>query len=121
MHSALWTAQVVLALLFVSGAVMKFMPIEKMAVKMPWMGQIPVLAVRFFGVIDLLGAAGLILPSLLRVKPQLTAWAAMGIVALMTCAIVFHISRGEISVIGFNIVCAVMALFIAWGRFTKLP
>jgi hypothetical protein len=34
----------------------------------------------------------------------------------MLCAIVFHISRGEASVIGFNIFLAALAIFIAWGR-----
>ena len=82
---------------------MKFMPIEKMAPKMPWMGQVPVINVRLLGVLELGAVAGLTLPMLLNIEPQLTFWAAIGIIALMICAIVFHISRGEKSVIGFNI------------------
>lgn len=113
----LWIAQVILALFFIIGAVMKFMPIEKISAMMPWMGQVPVLAVRLLGIIDMLGAGGLILPSLLRIKPQLTAWAAVGIILMMVCAIVFHVSRGEGSVTGVNVFSIIIAGFVAWGRF----
>ena len=64
---------------------------------------------------------GLILPALLRTKPGLTPIAALGIIALMLCASVFHISRGEGSAIGVNVVFAIIAAFIAWGRFKKVP
>jgi hypothetical protein len=118
-HVFLWVAQVILAVFFIMGAVLKFQSIDKTAVMMPWVGQVPSLVVRLLGIIDLLGAAGLILPLLLRIKPQLTAWTAVCIIALMICAIVFHVSRGEAAVIGFNIFCVVVAAFIAWGRFKK--
>jgi len=42
-------------------------------------------------------------------------------VLLMISAITFHVSRGESSVIGFNIMIMVMAGFVAWGRNKKLP
>ena len=88
---------------------------------MPWTGQVPKLVVRLLGMIDFLAAIGLILPALLRIKPQLTPWAAVGIIVLMFCAIIFHISRGEASVIGVNVFCGVLAGFIGWGRFMKAP
>jgi len=87
---------------------------------MPWTGQVPELVVRLLGIIDLLGAIGLILPALLRIKPQLTFWAALGIIALMICAIIFHVSRGEVSVIGINVFSIIIAGFIAWGRFRQV-
>lgn len=43
----------------------------------------------------------------------------MGIVGLMVCASIFHITRGEASLIGVNIIFAVIAGFIAWGRLVK--
>lgn len=115
----LWVAQVILALSLLSGAIMKFMPIEKIAPIMAWMGQLPPLTVRLLGVIDLLGAIGLILPSLLHINPKLVPITAIAICVLMICAIVFHVSRGEASVIGVNITYVAIAAFIAWGRFTK--
>ena len=121
MHLSLWVAQVLLALSLMMGTVLKFMPIEKVSVMMPWTGQVPVLVVRLLGIIDLLGALGLILPALLRIKPQLTPLAALCTISLMLSAIVFHVSRGEASVIGFNVFSAFIATFIAWGRFKKAP
>lgn len=120
-HISLWVAQILLALFLIMGTVLKFQPVEKTAAMMPWVGQVPSLVVRLLGVVDLLGAAGLVLPLLLRIQPQLTAWAAVGAIALMVCAIIFHVSRGEAAVIGFNILCVILAAFIAWGRFKKAP
>jgi len=119
MHIALWIAQIVLAVLLLSGFIMKFLPIEKISVMMPWTGQVPELVVRLLGVIDLLGAVGLTLPVLFRIKPELTSWAALGIIALMICAIIFHVSRGEVSAIGINVFSIIIAGFIVWGRFQK--
>lgn len=121
-HIILWVAQVALAVSLVWAAAMKlFQPIDKLAAMWPWAGQVPVALVKFTGIIDLLGAIGLILPSLLRNNPKLTPIAAIGIMVLMVCASIFHIARGEASVIGVNIVFAGIAAFIVWGRFTKVP
>lgn len=120
-HVTLWVAQVTLAALFITGSIMKFQPIETISAMMPWTGQVPAWIVRLLGLIDLLAAVGLILPSLLRMKPQVTTWTALGIIALMFSAIIFHVSRGEASVIGVNIISAIIALFIAWGRSKKAP
>ncbi len=122
LHIALWVAQILLALLFLMGARMKFMtPIEELAAQMPWMGQVSPVFLKFTGVLDALAGIGLIFPALLRIKPILTPWAAVGAAALMVCATVFHVSRGEASVIGLNVVAALMAVFVAWGRFVKAP
>jgi hypothetical protein len=34
---------------------------------------------------------------------------------------VFHISRGEFGAIGFNLMLALLAGLVAWGRFKKAP
>jgi hypothetical protein len=122
LHIILWVAQAVLAATIVWAAMMKlFDPIEKLSAMWPWTGQIPILLVKLTGVIDLLGAFGLILPALLRINPKLTPIAAVCIIILMVCASTFHLMRGEASVIGVNIVFALIAAFIAWGRFKKAP
>lgn len=117
MIKALWIAQVALAASLIWAAFMKlFSPIEKLSAMWPWAGEVPVALVKCNGIIDLLAALGLILPALLRIRPKLTAITAMGVVALMVCAGIFHIVRGEAAVIGGNIVFAIIATFIAWGR-----
>ncbi len=122
MHLTLWAAQVALAVSFVWAAAMKlFQPIQLLATMWPWTGEVPVAVVKFTGIIDLLGALGLILPSLLAIKPKLTPIAALSIIALMISASIFHITRGEVSVVGVNIMFASVAVFVAWGRIKQVP
>ena len=117
LHITLWIAQVLLAAILIWAAGMKlFQPIEELAMMWPWTGQVSPALVKLTGIIDILGALGLILPSLLRIKPNLTPIAAIGVIALMVCASIFHIVRGEAAAIGVNIVFALVAGFIAWGR-----
>lgn len=117
LHIALWAIQITLATCLVWAAYMKlFQPLEKLSAMWPWTGQVPIAMVKATGLIDLLGALGLILPTWLHIKPILTPIAALGVVILMACASIFHISRGETSVIGINMVFAAMAIFVAWGR-----
>jgi putative oxidoreductase len=73
------------------------------------------------GVCELLGAIGLILPSLLRVQPKLTGLSVIGVALIMLFALVFRISKGEISIIGMNVLLGLIAIFIAWGRLYKTP
>ncbi|WP_338870823.1 DoxX family protein [Spirosoma sp. SC4-14] len=114
--------QFILAASFVWAAWMKlFQSIGSLSAMWPWTGQVPLGLVKFTGIVDFLGAMGLLLPSLLRIRPGLTPLTAMAILVLMLCASIFHIMRGEASLIGANIVFASMAAFIAWGRFTKAP
>ena len=35
--------------------------------------------------------------------------------------VTFHVSRGDVSVIGMNILFAVLSLFVYWGRTKKVP
>ena len=76
---------------------------------------------RFIGIAELLGAVGLILPALTHIVPSLTAIAAVGLVLVMVCAIIFHISRKEYPNIGINAILLVLAAFVAYGRFVLMP
>lgn len=116
MNSSLWILQTLLAVTFIWAGVMKiFRPNE---LPFPWIKNSPNLAV-ITGVIDLFAGIGIIFPALLRTHPQLTIYAAYGIIVLMIAASIFHISRGEAKDIGVNIVIIVLASFIAWGRQKK--
>ncbi len=117
----LWTAQIILSgSLLWSGSVKLFQSIEELKTMWPWTGEVSPKFVKLTGVFDLLGAFGLILPALLRFKPVLIPWSAIGIILLMIAGGVFHVSRGETEQIGVNIMFAVFAGLIAWGRF-KMP
>jgi len=119
LNITLWIAQILLSASMLWASAMKlFQPVEKLAAMWPWAGQVSPILVKFTGIVDLLGALGLILPALIH-KPKLISFTAMAIIVLMICASIFHIARGEASVIGVNVVFAGLAVFIAWGRFTK--
>ena len=122
LHITLWIAQVILAAMFLMSGFMKLsQPIDQLSKMLPWAAQVPEALVRFIGVAEVLGAVGLILPSLLRIKPKLTPIAAVGLALVMLFAVVFHISRGETPMIGMNFILIAIAAFIAWGRFKKAP
>lgn len=121
LNITLWIAQALIALTLIWGAYAKLLqPIEETAKMMPWVLDNPGL-VKLTGIIDLLGGLGIILPAAFRIQPKLTVLAAYGVIALMIAASVFHISRGEASLIGMNIFFLVLAVFVAWGRTKKAP
>lgn len=122
LNGGLWTAQVVLALMFGMAGVMKStQPIAELAEKMVWPGAVPEGLVRFIGLAEFLGAVGLVLPAATRIKPLLTPLAAAGLVTIMALAAVFHLMRGEFGGIGFNFVLGSVAAFVAWGRYRRAP
>jgi hypothetical protein len=120
LHIALWIVQGVLALTFVGTGLWKLVtPVPELAAKMPWMGQVSPSFLYGTAVLDILGGLGVLLPSVTRIKPGLTVLAALGCVAFMLGAIVFHFSRGEGASTPFNFLLVALALFVAWGRRSK--
>ena len=121
-HILLWIAQILLSLcLSWAGIVKLFQPVEQLKMMWPWTGEVSQVFVKLIGIIDLLGALGLLIPPLFRFKPVLTPIAAIGIILLMITASIFHICRGESSQIGFNIVVAVISAFVVYGRLKLVP
>src|ERR1700681_392315 len=102
MTIVLWIVQGLLALAFLLAGVMKtFMPLEGLKKNMAWVGNVPAGLVRFIGIVEILGALGLIL--------------------VMVSAVVFHATRKEYSNIGANIVLLLLAAFIAVGYLAWVP
>src|SRR3989442_3981849 len=91
MGYALWIVQALLAAVFLfAGGAKLVLPLDKLTgpVAMPgWF-------LRFIGVCEVLGAIGLILPGLLRIRPGLTPLAAAGLVIIMIGATVSSLIGG---------------------------
>ena len=122
MKITLWMVQVLLATMFLMAGFMKLTtPIADLATQMPWVNDFLESMVRFIGAVEMLGAIGLILPSLLRVKPILNRLAALGLATVMIVAAIYHALKGEFAAICFNFVLGALALFVAWGRYQKVP
>lgn len=116
LHILLWVAQGLLSAALLWATATKLLkPAGELSTMWPWTAEHRGL-VMFTAILDLVGASGLILPGILRIWPQLTRYAAYGILLLMIIASIFHISRGEAHLIGINVVFAAIAAFIAWGR-----
>ena len=122
LHIILWVAQIILGGMFIMAGVMKStQPIVDLSKSVPWTANVPLALIRLIGVSELLGGIGLILPSLLRIKPIFTPVAAIGILLIMVFAMVYHVVSGETNVVGINIAFGAVAAFIAWGRLKKAP
>src|SRR5207249_8754451 len=94
MNAALWIAQVLLALLFLfAGGIKLVLPLEALKGPVP----LPGLFLRFLGVCEVLGAIGLVLPGLLRIRPGLTALAAAGLVIIMIGATTITLASGPVA------------------------
>jgi putative oxidoreductase len=118
----LWITQLLLAINFgISGYMKSRYSIEVLQMYAPWTPDVPFALVRFIGTVELLGALGLILPALTRVKPGLTALAAAFLSLTMVFAIGFHLARGESASMVFPLILGLMAAFVAWGRRYKAP
>lgn len=117
LNIALWAAQVLLAAAYgLFGSMKATKPLAELSVMMKWIPDFPPMFVRGLGVVEVLGAIGLILPALTRIAPRLTFVTACCIVVHQLCAITLHLLRGEAGVLGLNLVLISLALFIAWGR-----
>jgi len=118
MTYALWIVQGLLALLFLWAGGMKLvLPVEAMTEQMP----LPGLFLRFIGVAEVLGALGLILPGLLRLRPALTPLAAGGLVLIMIGATVLTLVGGAVAMALFPLVVGLLAAFVAYGRWRLAP
>lgn len=118
MTYALWVVQALLALVFLFAGVSKLiMPIEEMTKDI----QMPGAFLRFIAVFEILGALGLILPSLLRIRPGLTPLAAAGLVIIMIGATVVSLMIGTVVMALMPFVVGLLAAFVAYGRWRLAP
>ena len=123
MNIALWIIQVLLALLFLfAGGTKLVMTIEAMrAMGSPNQILLPGLFIRFIGVCEVLGALGLILPGLLRIRPALTPLAAIGLVILMIGAVALTIVGDGIGPAVVPFIVMLLLVFVAYGRSRLAP
>jgi hypothetical protein len=76
---------------------------------------------RFIGVAEVLGAIGLILPGLLRIRPGLTPLAAAGLVIIMIGATVVTLAGGDVVAALISVVVGLLSAFVAYGRWRLAP
>jgi hypothetical protein len=115
----LWTAQTLAALLFLFAGSMKFiMPVEKMQ-----QGPIilPVAFMYFIGACECLGALGLLLPGMFRIRTWLTPLAAAGLTAIMIGATTITIVAMGVAAAALPAIVGIVTVWIAYARSSVLP
>jgi len=122
MTYVLWIVQALLALLFLfTGGIKLVLPLEMLTEGSPLPGWF----VRFIGVVEVLGAIGLILPGLLRIRPGLTPLAACGLVTIMVGATVLTLAGfvpgGGLVPVLIPLVVGLLSAFVAYGRWRLAP
>jgi len=120
MNIALWIVQGLLAALFLFAGGMKLvMPIEEMLKQMPI--PLPGWFLQVTGIFEMLGAIGVILPWLLRIRPGLTPLAAAGLVIVMIGATAYNLAAGDVATALIRLVIGLLCAFTACGRWRLTP
>jgi DoxX-like family len=117
---ALWIVQGLLALVYLGAGGLKVArPREKLVASgnFDWMKDSSDAGVKAIGLVEILGALGLILPRLTGIAPILTPIAAVGLVVVQIGALRVHLARNERQPLPANALLLLLAAFVAVGRF----
>ena len=122
MDTFLWILQWLLAAVFLMAGAMKLMqPKEELAANMGWVEDFSANTVRGIGAAEVAAAIGLVLPPLTDIAPVLSPLAATGLVVVMVGAAAVHRRRNEAQYIAVTATLAIVAAFVAIGRFGIEP
>jgi hypothetical protein len=119
LNLALWIAAGLLAVVLLVSSAKLVVPKEKMAAMHAatrWVDDFSPGALKAIGALELLAAAGLILPAALDIAPVLVPLAATGAVLLLVGAVITRLRRHEVYFV-VDLAYLALAAFVAWGRF----
>jgi hypothetical protein len=115
MKVAYWIVAAVLALIYLySGGIKVVRSKDRLRPMMGWVDGVPLGLLRTIGVLEVLGALGLVLPPLTGIAAGLALAAATGLALIQVGALSLHLSRGEVKVIGLNMVLLALAGVAIW-------
>ena len=118
MNRVLWSVQAVLAIVFLfAGGSKLALPIEELTGQFALPGPF----LRFLGVVEVLGALGLVLPGLLHIRPGLTPLAAAGLTIIMVGAVTITVAGGAVAAALFPLAVGLLTAFVAYGRWQPAP
>ncbi len=122
MNAVLWLLQILLALAFVAlGLLMLTRSRERLLKVAGWVEDFPESVVRVIGAVELLGAAGLLLPLLVPGAGAVVPVAALGLAVLLVGAVVTHLLRREQDEVATPVVLLIAAALVAAGRLSAWP
>lgn len=120
LNSLTWVFSSVLALVFLVTGLTKGLFYQKALRAFQWVEDVPRWLVRIIGVLEILGALGLILPAATGVYPMLSVYAAAGLAVLMLSAGTFHAQRRERDMVAVTMLLMLLAGLVAYGHWTLI-
>lgn len=118
MTIAVWIVSGLVALLYLMAGGRKVTtPEAKLPATFPFVEVTGVRLLRVIGILEVLGAIGVIVPAATGIVPILTPIAAVGLALIQVAAIILHVRRGEMKALPFNILLLVLPAFVAVARF----
>ena len=123
MNILLWILAFALAAVFAgSGAVKLMSTRDRQIDRTPYVEDFPQNVIRGIGVLEILGAAGLLIPALTGIATILVPMSAAGLAITMVFAALVHIRRGDGARAALpSIVLAICSVAVAWSRFGPYP
>ncbi|MEO8189548.1 MAG: DoxX family protein [Acidobacteriota bacterium] len=121
MNILLWVLQVLAALLYGASGVMKVFLFDKVSQGVRSFDALPRQAWMALGILELVCAVGLIVPSAFHWHPKLTVVAATALAIESLVFIGVHVKYREITPIIMSAVLGLLMAFIAYGRMVVKP
>ncbi len=123
-NALLWILQVLLALGILASSYGHTLGFDRAGARpgMGWLNDVGRDRMRIIGVLEILGAIGLVLPAATGILPWLTPLAALALAILMAFAAIYHLRRpDEGRSVVLNMILGALALVIAYGRSVVAP
>ncbi len=120
-NTVLWVLQIVLGVYFIAVGILHFIVPDGLPAVMEWMYDLSDTMHFISGTAEILGGLGLILPSVTRIRPELTVFAAVGLMIVMAGAFVYHVGRDEWASLPGNVLTFLVLGFVAYGRWRLDP
>jgi DoxX-like family len=121
MNIVLWVLQVALAWLCIAGGFFQIFKIEDLQKGVASMRALPRSLWALLGAFGCLCGFGLVLPGALNVFPVLTAYSAVAVAGQSILISGFYAYYRDFSPMAYSGVMALLAAFIAYGRFAVVP
>jgi hypothetical protein len=121
MNILLWVLQSVLTWFCLAGGAYQMMKIDELKKMAASMRELPKGLWMAFGFCSILAGLGLILPGVLRVMTILTPVAAAGVAVENAVISGLYVRYGDKAPLKFSLAIAVLAAFVAYGRFVLAP
>ena len=122
MDTVIWIIQGVVAAMFLMAGIMKTtQPREVLIEKIGgWVEDMPFMAVRAIGILEILGAIGIIVPMFIESLAFLVPLAAIGLGLAMIGAMLVHVNRKEYKALGVNLFLLALVVTVIVGRMNLL-